>query len=96
MGMLPERILGDKRLAIAWAVLVGITLVSWFIATRHGTGKMHPDPAVGMIAIVITLAKVRVISREFMELRHAPTKLRTVIDAWLVAFGLAMVAAYFI
>lgn len=89
-------ILSDKRLAIAWAVLVGITAVSWFVATRHGTGPLHPDPAVGMIAIVITLAKVRVISREFMELRHAPAKLKAVIDAWLVTFGLAMVAAYFI
>ena len=89
-------ILSDKRLACAWAILVGITLISWFIATRHGTGVMQPDPAVGMIAIVITLAKVRVISREFMELRHAPAMLKAAIDGWLVAFGLAMVVAYFI
>lgn len=90
------RILADKRLAAAWAILVGITLVSWFIATRHGAGPLKPDPAVGMIAIVITLAKVRVISREFMELRHAPAKLKAVIDAWLLMFGLAMVVAYFV
>jgi len=96
MGVVPERIQADKRLAIAWAVLVGITLFSWFVATRHGAGPMRPDPAVGMIAIVITLAKVRVIAREFMELRHAPSKLKKVIDAWLVAFGAAMVIAYFI
>ena len=96
MGIFPERILADRRLAFAWAILVGITLVSWFVATRHGTGPMHPDPAVGMIAIVITLAKVRVISREFMELRHAPAKLKAAIDAWLITFGLAMVVAYFI
>lgn len=90
------RVLADRRLAAAWAILVGITLVSWFIATRHGAGQMRPDPAVGMIAILITLAKVRVISREFMELRHAPVRLRLVIDSWLVTFGLAMMAAYFI
>lgn len=89
-------ILSDRRLAVAWAILVGITLISWFVASRHGPGPMRPDPAVGMIAIFITLAKVRVISREFMELRHAPTMLKALIDAWLIAFGLAMVAAYFI
>jgi Prokaryotic Cytochrome C oxidase subunit IV len=95
MGIFPARILADKRLVAAWAILVGITLISWFVATRHGPGPLAPDPLVGMIAIVITLAKVRLISREFMELRHAPAKLRAVIDLWLVAFGLAMVAAYF-
>lgn len=89
-------ILADKRLAFAWALLVGITLVSWFIATRHGSGPLRPDPAVGMIAIGITLVKVRVIAREFMELRHAPARLRAVIDAWLIAFGLAMIVAYFV
>jgi hypothetical protein len=90
------RILADKRLAAAWVILVGITLISWFIATRHGAGPIQPDPAIGMIAIVITLAKVRLISREFMELRHAPAKLKLVIDVWLVTFGLAMVVAYFV
>lgn len=96
MGILPARILADRRLSLAWAILVGITLFSWFIAARHGPGPMQPDPVVGMIAIAITLAKVRVIAREFMELRHAPRRLGTAMDAWLATFGLAMVVAYFI
>lgn len=90
------RLLSDKRLAFAWAILVGITLFSWFIASRHGPGPLRPDPSVGLLAIVITLAKVRVIAHEFMELRLAPPRLKVAIDAWLVSFGLAMVIAYFL
>lgn len=89
-------ILSDKRIALAWLVLVGITLLSWWVGARHGPGPLRSDPAVGMIAIAITLAKVRVIVREFMDVRSAPVVLKRVTDGWLAAFGLAMVAAYFV
>jgi Prokaryotic Cytochrome C oxidase subunit IV len=84
-----------NRLLIVWAALTLITLVSWGIGASHGTGPIRPDAAVALGAIAITLIKVRVIIREFMDVRAAPKKLKTVTDAWLITFGLAMLAAYF-
>lgn len=86
----------DKRLALAWIVLVGMSLLSWAVGSRHGTVLVEPEPLIGMIAIAITLVKVRVIIRQFMEVRSAPVKLKYITDAWIATFGLAMVVAYFI
>lgn len=85
-----------NRLALAWAALVGVTLVSWAMGASHGAGPVRPDAAVGMAAIAITLVKVRVIVREFMDVRSAPARLKQITDGWLALFGLAMVAAYFL
>jgi Prokaryotic Cytochrome C oxidase subunit IV len=85
----------QKRLIAAWAVLAGVTLLAWWIGARHGSGPLHPDAAVAISAIVITLVKVRVIVREFMHVRTAPARLKHVTDGWLAAFGAAMLLAYF-
>lgn len=85
----------SNRLAVAWLALAAITLLAWWIGAHHGTGPLKPDAAVAISAIAITLTKVRVIIREFMDVRSAPTCLRTVTDAWLAVFGAAMLAAYF-
>jgi hypothetical protein len=84
-----------KRLMAVWAILAGVTLLAWWIGARHGVGPLHPDAAVAIGAITITLFKVRVIMREFMHVRSAPARLRQVTDAWLTAFGVAMLLAYF-
>ncbi len=86
----------NSRLIIAWFALTAITLLAWWIGARHEAHIPDPDAAVAIGAIVITIVKVRVILREFMHVRHAPTRLRHVTDAWLAVFTLAMLAAYFI
>jgi len=45
---------------------------------------------------VIALVKVRVIMREFMEVRHAPALLRRLTDLWVVVTGLSLLGAYFV
>jgi len=85
-----------KRLILAWAVLAGITLLAWWIGAHHGAGTPKPDAAVALSAIAITLVKVRVIMREFMDVRSAPAWLKRVTDGWLVVFGAAMLLAYFV
>lgn len=86
----------QSRLRIAWFVLSAITLIAWWIGARHGDGPVRPDPAVGLSAMAITLFKVRVIIREFMDVRHAPARLKYVADAWLIVFIIAMIIAYFV
>ena len=89
-------IASQSRLPIVWAVLSAITLLAWWIGGRHGAGPLHPDPAVGLSAIAIAIVKVRVIIREFMDVRHAPARLKRLTDAWLVLFVIAMIVAYFV
>lgn len=85
----------QMRLAGAWVLLAGVTLLAWWIGARHGPGALRPDSAVAVGAIAITLFKVRVILREFMDVRSAGPRLRHITDAWLALFGTAMLIAYF-
>jgi hypothetical protein len=44
--------------------------------------------------IVIALVKVRIIFREFMEVRSAPVLLCRLTDAWVVIMAVAMLGCY--
>jgi hypothetical protein len=46
--------------------------------------------------IVIALVKVRIIFREFMEVRQAPALLCRLTDAWVVLMAVALLGCYFI
>lgn len=84
----------QTRLFLMWLVLTAITLFAWWMGAHHGKGPLKPDAAVAFGAISVTLIKVRVIMREFMDLRHAPVRLKRITDAWLIAFAGAMTVAY--
>jgi hypothetical protein len=47
-------------------------------------------------AIVIALIKVRIIFREFMEVRHAPALLCRLTDGWVVLIGVCLLGSYFV
>ena len=51
---------------------------------------------VTVTAILIALVKVRIIFREFMEVRHAPAWLRRLTDAWVLLVGAALLGSYFV
>jgi Prokaryotic Cytochrome C oxidase subunit IV len=85
----------NKRLAAVWAILAGLTVSYLWIdrsADHHGT--FHPSIVVTVIAILIALLKVRIIFREFMEVRHAPALLRRLTDLWVVLIGVGLIASY--
>ena len=46
--------------------------------------------------IVIALVKVRIIFREFMEVRQAPALLCRLTDAWVIVMAAALLGCYFI
>ncbi|CAN7414480.1 cytochrome C oxidase subunit IV family protein [Phenylobacterium sp. LjRoot219] len=89
------RLLSRARLPIAWFGLSAITLVSWWISVQRGQG-FEPNAGVTLSVILISAIKVRVIFREFMDVRHAPALLRYLTDAWLGLLVAALVAAYFL
>ena len=45
---------------------------------------------------MIALVKVRIIFREFMEVRHAPVLLGRLTDLWLVVTGVSLLGCYFV
>jgi hypothetical protein len=82
---------------VVWAILTSMTLVYVWLdhwVDQHGTLK--PSTAVTVSAIVIALIKVRIIFREFMEVRHAPALLCRLTDGWVVLIGVCLLGSYFV
>jgi hypothetical protein len=80
---------------LAWLGLCAITLISWWLGAHHERGTFVPNAAVTLGVMGIAAVKMRVIFREFMEVRHAPALLRHLTDAWLGLTVAALIAAYF-
>ena len=48
-----------------------------------------------VLAICFALIKVRIIIREFMEVRNAPQVLRRLTDFWILLMAVALLGVYF-
>jgi hypothetical protein len=59
-------------------------------------GTLRASTVVTVSAIAIALIKVRIIFREFMEVRHAPVLLCRLTDAWVVLIGVGLLGSYFV
>jgi hypothetical protein len=86
----------EKRLIVVWLALSTITLVQLAVGSLGEHDSLTPSAAVTSSAIVIALIKVRVIIREFMEVRHAPALLCRLTDLWVVLTGVSLLGAYFV
>jgi hypothetical protein len=87
----------NKRLLIVWAILTSMTLVYvWLDHSVDQDGTLKASTVVTVSAIVIALIKVRIIFREFMEVRHAPALLCRLTDAWVVLIGVCLLGSYFV
>jgi hypothetical protein len=79
------------RVTAVFAGLVVATGITWWL----GSAPVLTGGALGVTAtltIVIALAKVYIIGRDFMELREAPLPLRAVFTVWVGAFAATAVA----
>lgn len=86
----------NKRLLIVLAILTAMTLAYvWIDRTVDQNGTLRASTVVTVSAIVIALIKVRIIFREFMEVRHAPALLCRLTDGWVVLIGVCLVGSYF-
>jgi Prokaryotic Cytochrome C oxidase subunit IV len=87
----------NKRLLVVWLVLTSMTLAYvWMDGSVDDDGMLGASSVVTVGAIAIALVKVRIIFREFMEVRHAPAVLSRLTDAWVVLIGACLVGSYFI
>lgn len=88
----------NKRLLFVWVILAALTLAYlWLDHSSEGqAGSLKASAVVTSSVIVIALVKVRIIFREFMEVRDAPVLLCRLTDAWVVLIGIALLSCYFI
>jgi hypothetical protein len=86
----------EKRLIVVLLALSAITLSQLGVGSLAGPDALRPNAAITASAIVIALLKVRIILREFMEVRHAPALLCRVIDLWVAFAGVSLLGCYFV
>ena len=88
----------NKRLLIVWVILASFTL--GYLVIDHSAegqaGSLRSRAVITSSVIVIALIKVRIIFREFMEVRQAPVLLCRLTDAWIVLIAAALLGSYFI
>lgn len=84
----------ERRSASVLLVLSTITVISWWIGGRHGSGAPGINAPVTVAVMAIAALKVRIIIMEFMEARYAPRLLRGLTDAWLALLLATLLAIY--
>jgi hypothetical protein len=81
-----------RRLTITLLCLAAIT-VGYGVLDGSVDDERVSGP-VTVTAVVIALVKVRIIFREFMEVRHAPALLRGLTDLCLALMAVVMLGSY--
>jgi Prokaryotic Cytochrome C oxidase subunit IV len=85
----------NSRITYVWLILSGITVVSWLLGrTSHDGHRVVSNTPITVAVLVIGAIKARLIIREFMEVRRAPTWLQRFTDIWLVVFWGAVLVIY--
>jgi hypothetical protein len=84
----------EKRLRVVWLILSVITAVQYLGFQAGGIRTFNPHALLTVSVISVSLIKVRLILKEFMELRHAPAPLRILADAWLLITATALLGTY--
>jgi cytochrome c oxidase subunit IV len=87
----------NNRLLIVWLILTSMTLIYVFMDQAvDQNGTLKASTVVTVSAIGIALIKVRIIFREFMEVRHAPAVLCRLTDLWILIMAVSLLGSYFI
>ena len=86
----------SRRPLIILLLLSAITLGYLALDRTAGTqGAYRASPVVTTVAILLALVKVRLIFREFMQVRNAPAVLCRLTDLWVLIIGAALLGSYF-
>jgi hypothetical protein len=85
----------NKRLLVVWVVLASLTFA--YLGIDHSVGgSLRSSAVVTSSVIVIAAIKVRIIFREFMEVRQAPALLCRLTDAWVLLVAASLLGSYFV
>lgn len=73
----------------AWLVLVGSTLLGWWLG--HTVHSAQGDVRLATAGVlIVAFVKTWIVGFQFMELRHAPWWLRHSFDVWVIAMCVAL------
>ncbi|MBV9869576.1 MAG: cytochrome C oxidase subunit IV family protein [Frankiaceae bacterium] len=87
----------NKRLLVVWVVLSAITVAYlWIDHSADDNGAARASTAVTLSAILLALVKVRIIMREFMEVRDAPRRLCWLTDLWVALMAVGLIGMYLV
>jgi hypothetical protein len=79
------------RVTVIWLVLIGATLLSWWLGTDHGIGAGGDHRSAGVVILAVAFFKARLVGLYFMDLRGAPIVLRAVFEVYcLLVFGVVI------
>lgn len=84
----------ERRLLGVWLALSTLTVVALLLDSFDGDDAGKQNAALTTAAIAIALIKIRLILREFMEVRHAPRLLGRLTDLWLLVTGAVLLGIY--
>jgi hypothetical protein len=84
----------EKRLIVVWLALSSITIMQLGVGSIDGHAALARNSAIAAGAIGVALVKVRIIMREFMEVRHAPVLLGRLTDLWVVLTAAILLGGY--
>jgi cytochrome c oxidase subunit IV len=73
-----------NRLTYIWLFLCIITVISWWTGSGHGASFYRANALVTAVVLMLALIKTRLVIRNFMEVRRAPSWLRLTCDGWLL------------
>ncbi len=80
------------RLTLFWMLLIAATVVS--VESVRGWLAASGETAAAMAVLIIAFVKVRIVGREFMELRRAPRAARLAFDAWVLVMCVTLILLY--
>lgn len=80
-----------RRVDVVFVGLVVLTCVTWWLGSDRSPAADGFDVA-ATLTILIAVVKMSAIGWDFMELRGAPTLLRTVSLCWALVFTISAVA----
>ncbi|MFN2539851.1 MAG: cytochrome C oxidase subunit IV family protein [Mycobacteriales bacterium] len=85
-----------RRLLGAWVALCALTLGYLLVDRASSRSDLEASEVVTIGAILIALTKIRIIMREFMEVRHAARGLGLITDGCIALMAITLLGCYLI
>jgi len=86
----------DKRLFLVLLLLSVVTLSQLGVEAFDRQDSPGRKAMIAASVILVALIKVRIVIREFMEVRHAPALLCRLTDLWVLVTAVCLVGGYLV
>ena len=77
-----------------WLLLAALTAFAWWLGLDGAGGDGREARPLAVALIALAFSKVRLVILHFMEIRHAPTPVRMVFEAWVIMVCATVIALY--